>query len=320
VGPNLRRHEHYPAFDWFRLLLAVEVVGIHTAAVTQVFINPVPGFLAISGFVVMGSIERRPLGQFFTSRAFRILPLLFVSFVFIGARHGWAEMTKAIGYWLWPVGPAPINPVLWTLIYEEAFYVLLALLFTLGVYRWRHAPLVLAVSCYFLVTMGIASEGIPRTAAYLGTAFFIGNAVYVYREEFGKLPLILVVPVALFTFGFGGTIIHDSVIRSNVLFDTWSYVVLVVLSVCVGQRAPKPIADLSFSLYLLHALIITEVWRITGYGWTMFWVVLTIALPLCVASWLLIEAPSQRLKQFLINKYRRLTPSGLAPASGSTQT
>ena len=66
---------YYNNFDWLRLLLAVQVVAIHCGVTSNVFINPVPVFLAISGFVVLGSMERRPIGQFVISRALRVLPL-----------------------------------------------------------------------------------------------------------------------------------------------------------------------------------------------------------------------------------------------------
>jgi peptidoglycan/LPS O-acetylase OafA/YrhL len=160
----------------------------------------------------------------------------------------------------------------------------------------------MAALCYFLVTSGLAQPGIPQTAAYLGVAFFIGNSVYVFRNDLAKLPPTVTVPMAIFTFAYGGTIVHDSLIRANIIFDLWSYFVLVVLCVSIGSRIRKPVADLSFSLYLLHALIISEIWWITGYGWGMFVAVLAIALPLCLLSWFLIEKPSQKLKELLLRR------------------
>src|SRR5471030_2863634 len=109
---------HYPNFDWLRLLFAIQVVAIHTGIGSNVFMNPVPAFLAISGFVVLGSIERRSIGEFFISRALRVLPLLAVSFIAVGIYFSPEEMIKNILFWLWPTGPNPANPVVWTLIYE----------------------------------------------------------------------------------------------------------------------------------------------------------------------------------------------------------
>lgn len=81
IGSTQKPVTIYPNFDWLRLLLAAQVVAIHCGISPTVFINPVPAFLAISGFVVLGSMERRPLPHFFISRALRVLPLLGVSFL-----------------------------------------------------------------------------------------------------------------------------------------------------------------------------------------------------------------------------------------------
>ena len=99
--------DYYPNFDWVRLLLAVQVVAIHSGGFNHVFINPVPAFLAVSGFVVLGSMQRRPMGQFFISRALRVLPLLFASFLVIWYISGPKEMLANILFWLWPFGSPP---------------------------------------------------------------------------------------------------------------------------------------------------------------------------------------------------------------------
>ena len=68
--------------------MAIQVVAIYSGVTSSVFMNPVPAFLAISGFVVLGSMEHRPIGQFFISRALRVLPLLAVSFIAVEVLKG----------------------------------------------------------------------------------------------------------------------------------------------------------------------------------------------------------------------------------------
>src|SRR5690348_10740771 len=85
---NKQDKNFYPNFDWLRLLLAIQVIAIHSGVAQHVFINPVPGFLAISGFVVLGSVKRRTIGQFFASRILRVFPLLIVSFAVVWLMRG----------------------------------------------------------------------------------------------------------------------------------------------------------------------------------------------------------------------------------------
>ena len=60
-NPVLNTNIHYPSFDLMRLLLAVEVVVVHTWASLDPhfdwpgFIRAVPAFLAVSGFLVLKS-------------------------------------------------------------------------------------------------------------------------------------------------------------------------------------------------------------------------------------------------------------------------
>lgn len=103
--------EYYSTFDIIRLFLAIQVVAIHSGAFSSVFMNPVPAFLAIGGFVVYGSIERNSVPQFFLNRALRLLPLLFVSFIAVWIAFDFKAMVANVVFWIFPFGENPVNPV-----------------------------------------------------------------------------------------------------------------------------------------------------------------------------------------------------------------
>lgn len=288
---------YYPNFDWLRLLFALQVVAIHCGVVSTVFINPVPAFLAISGFVVLGSLERRPIGQFFTSRVLRVFPLLFVSFAAVWALYGREEMVKNIKYWVWPSGAVPINPVVWSLVYEEVFYALLATLFAIGVYRRKLWPALICAAVLAL-TIKYAFVLIPSTWYMLGSAFFIGNVMYLFRDRIHRHlnKWIAVALLALLLFKVHG-LPYNAIVRHPMIYmDMLSFIAMLAFAVA-GPQLPRLKIDISYSLYLTHCIVRNEFFGVLPFGSAKFFiVVLLCTLPICYFSWHLIEKPALRLK------------------------
>lgn len=285
----------YPNFDWLRLLLATQVVAIHCGISPTVFINPVPAFLAISGFVVLGSMERRPLPHFFISRALRVLPLLAVSFLAVWYFYDFKAMVKNILFWLWPRGDLPPNPVVWTLIYEEVLYALLAVLFMLGVYKTRWMPCVV-----FALIVGLAFF-FPALRysewTVLGLSFLIGNIAYMFRDHipriFNKTIAILLLTIMI---AVVYRLPYTSLIRYSVQYlDYISFAAMIVFAIA-GPQLPRLKVDMSYSLYLVHCIVLGQINYFIPHGPRLFWFVLLASLPICFACWHLIEKPALSLK------------------------
>lgn len=307
---SLSKAIHYPNFDWLRLLLAIQVVAIHCGIAPNVLMNPVPAFLAISGFVVLGSMERRPIGQFFVSRALRVLPLLAVSFIAVGIFWSPQEMIRNILYWLWPTGDAPANPVVWTLIYEEAFYVTLAILFSLGVYKRKIVPIVI---CTFVMAMTIAFKFIvlPKQWYMLGSAFFLGNVMYLFRDSITKY-LNKKVATVLFIAAIAAVycLPYNSIVRNPMAYiDFISFAAMIAFAIA-GPQLPRLKVDMSYSLYLTHYLVLAQLIYFIPLGQRLFWFVLLSSLPICYISWHLIEKPALNLKdKFFVSTRKKIVAS-----------
>ncbi|MCU0075001.1 acyltransferase [Pseudomonas koreensis] len=288
--------DFYPNLDWLRLLLAIQVVAIHCGVAPTVFINPVPAFLAISGFVVLGSLERRSVGQFFIGRALRVLPLLFVSFIAIWVLYNPEEMLKNILYWLWPTGAVPVNNVAWSLIYEEAFYLLLAILFSLGVYRSKIGPILIFAAITF-TTITLELKILNFTSYILGTSFFLGNIAYLYRHQIRQYvnPWVATAPLLLLTSYIYQMPYINIGWRPEIWIDIAAFLAMLIFAIA-GPQLPRLTIDISYSLYLLHCLVRNELVYFIPTGARLFVFVMLAALPICYASWYLIEKPSMRLK------------------------
>jgi peptidoglycan/LPS O-acetylase OafA/YrhL len=291
--------EYYPNFDWIRLLLAVQVVAVHCGIAPRVFINPVPAFLAVSGFVVLGSIEHRPIGQFFVSRALRVLPLLFVSFAAVCVLYGPTAMLYNIRYWLWPTGAAPSNPVVWSLMFEEAFYLLLAALFSIGLYKRK---VVIVMICGIVMALAISLKFLfPLRMWYmLGSAFFLGNVMYLFRRAVLKIigkwtTVTLLAASVLFVHSLPYVVIPR---HPGAWVDFLSFAALIAFAIA-GPRLPKLSLDLSFSIYLLHCLIRDQLLGFIPPGPRLFFITLLATLPISFAAWHLIESPALGLKRKL---------------------
>jgi peptidoglycan/LPS O-acetylase OafA/YrhL len=110
IGGVLRAHKGVgPGFDALRLILAVSVLFVHSAALWRPgnpdpdlmpLLHPlpiptwalstalVPLFFALSGFLVAGSAENLPLRDFIANRALRIVPALLVEVTLCGLLLG----------------------------------------------------------------------------------------------------------------------------------------------------------------------------------------------------------------------------------------
>jgi peptidoglycan/LPS O-acetylase OafA/YrhL len=300
---------YYPNFDWLRLLLAVQVVAIHCGLGTHVLIAPVPAFLAISGFVVLGSIERRSIKDFYISRALRVLPLLFASFIAVGILYGGEAMLYNIEYWLYPHGAVPANPVVWTLFLEEVFYILLSILFCVGVYKkeWLVVSLLIVVGSF---TAARCYEVLAAAYYVLGSAFFAGNVVYLFRDQVRRIDRrVACALIAVSCISISVLPYMDMQTMPYMWAHILSFGCLLIFAIA-GPQLPRLRIDLSYSIYLIHAIVANQYHKFIPFGFELFALVLLTSLPICIACWYLIESPALALKRRLT--VPRPVPLGVA--------
>ena len=293
--------EHYPNFDWLRLMFAIQVVAIHSGVWGTVFISPVAAFIGVSGFVVLGSLERHSAAQFFLNRALRVLPLLFVSFIAVWMLFGLSEMIHTVKFWIFPffTSQPPINAVVWTLIYEEFFYVLLVIIVSMGAYRYRLLSIIFA-SIAIYCTISKNYFGLPSPLYFFGGAFFIGNAVFLYRREIKLINKWFAFVATVAMISFIQTIPYYAVVQpERALMDFLSIAIVLIFAV-IGPQLPRLYIDISYSLYLVHCIVRAELLNYMQISTPqIFWFMLLASLPICYACWYLIESPFLRLKTII---------------------
>ncbi|WP_436519956.1 acyltransferase family protein [Actinoplanes sp. HUAS TT8] len=105
-------------------------------------------FFLVSGYIIPASLERHgSLREFWISRALRLYPMYLVAIaamVLLGGYTTSQPVTAAVGHaTMMPflLGVPLVTPVLWTLSYEMAFYLLVTALFTM---RWHRASATIA--------------------------------------------------------------------------------------------------------------------------------------------------------------------------------
>lgn len=217
-------------FDYLRLVLAAGVVLIHSFVASygksgtlvvwtgwhRIFSAPiVPAFFALSGFLVCGSLKRRPtITAFITLRALRLMPALAVEVLLSAVVLGGAVtvLPRAQYYTRWEffryfeniVGriqmhlpgvflsnpyPKIVNISLWTIPYELECYAGLILLYGLGVID-RRIVLLCVIAVSIAVGTAFAFSGYdPYWAANrplgraLVVAFLCGIAINLYADR-----------------------------------------------------------------------------------------------------------------------------------------
>ena len=311
-------------------------------------------FFAISGFLVTRSLERHDLRGYVASRFLRIMPALAVVAVvqtfLIGA---WFTTLPLADYLVHPgtldglrnilvfdvrytlpgvfAGnpyPGAVNGSLWTLPVESFFYLLLPLLFLLGLLRRRR--IVVFLGLLFLLFLvgsevygysrfhqgGIVFGSVPFYPALTASLDFVMGAVlWVHRDD---VPLNwgMAACGVIALFAAAHTLSADYVF--NLVFP---YLVLyAALARPLATSWTGRIGDLSYGTYLFAFPIQQSIVALLGPGLGPLRLTL-LAIPatlVCAAlSWRLVERPSLRLKRAWMRpeEARRLPEKGRRSAA-----
>ncbi len=303
----MKGNDRWPNFDVLRIFLALGVVAYHAPLLVKgltpytVWVNYVPAFLAVSGFLVLQSLESsQSLIEFAAKRCWRLLPALVFNLIVIGWWIGWDVGLSSLIAWM--TGghielPPFSNGVLWSLGYEAAFYAFLAMAVLFGTYRHRLVVWVLWAVGVAISQWSDAHDQFVSDRAHLVSAFFAGNLLYLYRDSLCRVPnwaplavLVAAMTVKYAWFPHAQTTVFNTLLPP--MFVWWAF---------AGPQVslPRWWPDLSYGVYLWH---LPAIWFLMRDNHTHFahttMTLVVLALLAATVSWYLVETPARRFKHW----------------------
>jgi peptidoglycan/LPS O-acetylase OafA/YrhL len=332
--------KHRNNFHLLRLLAALQVAFVHAVEWLRIpvpervmhAVGLFPGvtiFFAISGYLITDSYLRSPR-SYALNRMLRIYPALWVCFgvtVLIAWYFGQFDGVpmSRIAPWvlgqltflqftpgfLRDFGTGSMNGVLWTIMVELQFYVVLPLLLGFVATSWRRFGALFAValalgSAYLWLREkqhGSKLEGLMfRLVLSWLYVFLVGVFLRlcppVLERIKGKAPSILLAYVLL-TLLIG---IRLPVTGNDA--TPFTTIPLAFLTISAAYTLPRlserllGYADISYGLYIYHMLVINVLVH-NGYlgGWGYLMLALGVSILLATLSWNVIEHPALNLKK-----------------------
>jgi peptidoglycan/LPS O-acetylase OafA/YrhL len=321
-----------------RLVLATSVIVSHSWVLSGQFDLPigwgdqylgdiaVDGFFAVSGFLILGSrMTSRSLLDFFWRRFLRIWPAFVVVLLFVAAiavpvsvfvlGNGVFQPLSATTYVLKNLGLVILqqgvdgtlvgvpesgnwNAPLWTLSFEFACYIGVALLVTLLPRRLLGPALALVLAAALAVNIATVFGGLDLldpvvVLARLGAFFASGSLLYHYRD---RMPMTAVVGIA------SGVI--TALLIAGQVFDVFGGPFFAVFLLWLGIVLPLQKVgarnDISYGMYIYaYPLQMLLAIAVGGVLTAPLFALVSIAItvPFAAASWFLIEKPAMRLKR-----------------------
>lgn len=328
---------HRNNFDLIRLVIALQVVLLHSMAYAGVSdapiykiiraVPPLAVFFFISGYLLSDSLDRDPsLLAYARRRILRVYPIIWAIFaltlVVIGVQGFITPEFRAADFWPWVVaqltvgqfynpealrdyGVGVANGQLWTVPVEVGFYILLPLLLVV----WRRAgslALVLIACLSLWVGQWSGSrETVVQKLVHVSVVphlwqFLLGVLAHRHRDR------VITLVRGRFAIWFAVFAVVAS------LAPPWSAPVVVALALLIPAAAftAEGLAsrllngnDISFGLYGFHMLVLNVLLEQDIRGWTAVGATLAITIGLACLSWRYVESPALALKS-----KRRRTP------------
>lgn len=299
-------------FNFLRIFLALEVVVAHIIPVLYQgiywpgFLMAVPAFLAVSGFLVLGSYANNPqIIPFLIKRSLRIFPGLIASIFLCWLILGPEYATSSVRMFLTGgLGVTEGNRPLWSLIWELLAYIILIILWLLGAYQSKVAlTLLLAISIG--LSYYICAENYHPTyqiLSFLPVSFLIGNIFFLLRNvtkkiHFGYSVCFFIFVVIFFSSPYRETLVAPLPVILQAIAVVW-------LGSSDIPVAKKQFPDISYGLYIYHYPIL--IWfshksHLMNSMQTLL--ALAIILPsVSLISWYFIEKPALNIKKRISGK------------------
>jgi peptidoglycan/LPS O-acetylase OafA/YrhL len=290
--------------------------------------HAVNAFFVISGLTLSHSLQRSPnLAQYAWARFLRIFPPLFAFGLFFAFVVGplltslrWVDYFTDAHTWLYPVavlvqfaravppheifssGPYAevANEPLWTIKYEIAAYIGLAIFFRFGILNRTFSlflALAVALGIFVLAAPSLDGQGgvywLYQLGRY-GFCFLLGVIAYHFRERLSLSPLLLILPATLV------------LLLAGTKLAAAGYVIFVAHMVLVaGARSYGALtsfsrkSDLSYGTYIYGWPVQQSlIALVPGIGVAPLLLFSLAIVPLfALASWNLVEKPALRLKR-----------------------
>lgn len=306
----------------------------------------VDGFFALSGFLITSSWLRRPhLREYLAARALRILPAFYVCLIVTAfviapvavtiqggsgkelllseAPFQYLLANSAVFIFKGDVGGTPAdvpyplvwNASLWTLAFEIACYIAVAIIGVLGLANKRWIPpAIVVIAVLFAIKLtpqhmdvraAIVTQ-LGQSAIRFAIMFALGAAFYQFREKIpANWPLVfasVVIIVAAATF-----VPNYGLVPGDIPL---AYAVIVSGSLLHNKRLALR-TDLSYGVYIYgfpmqQLLVICGLAGLNPVPFTA--VAIAVTLPVAAFSWFVVEKPAMSLK------------ARLRPKSPSTDT
>ena len=321
-------------FDYLRIGLAVGVVLQHSFIVVDqamgdviwtgwlrsVFGIILPAFFALSGFLVAGSLQKRPtLTAFVSMRAARLLPALAVeillSAIVLGSllsEVSWTDYVRSSEFWSYFLNivgdihyelpgvflhnpyAGMVNVSLVTIPYELECYLALVIFYLIGFTRNRNRflaalGLVILLGCVLMTARyKPVYETSPPSGRSLVAAFLVGVAIQLFAD---KVRLNLWACLASLAVG--------ALLLKRVELTFIAVIPLAYATIYIGMLNPRRwklllSGDYSYGLYLFAfpiqqaQVLLFPQYRWWGYNFAF---TLIVGLAYAALSWRLIEAP-----------------------------
>jgi peptidoglycan/LPS O-acetylase OafA/YrhL len=295
-------------------------------------------FFLVSGYIIPASLERYgSVIRFWIGRAFRLLPVYWVSFVALlvleyfrqtlsssflsnPARYILGNLAMMQGILHVPYG----FEIYWTLSYEALFYVVCTLLFLTQVLRYSRVWAIVVPSLFLAANVGYAlilhrafsaeKFGVVATA-------FIGTLIYRYSVGASKrhdvfVALAIMVPAVVVAnwlrlgvySGKGSAVPNDPL--SGDLSFLLGYVAFGIMFALRARQFPQPLVMLgkiSYSVYLWHAIVLRCLPHSMNVFLQMF-LCFTLTLIISVLSFRFIEEPALGIQRRLFPHKAQIPP------------
>lgn len=346
---NISRNNN---FDLIRLVAAIQVVLWHLKEHLQIvgydsfyyiisFIPGVPIFFSMSGFLIFASFDRNSnnIGKYFRNRFYRIYPALWTSviilvglLIFISDIEFHKLLTAKFFIWIFaqltffqfwtpdvlrPWGVGTPNGVLWTIIVEIQFYILVPILFWVQKRIKRNQLILIFFGIVFSILFNHILKDYKDSESIIVKLLTVSIFPYLYYFLLGvifylKFDLIISFLRNKVFFWFAFYILYCFIFSFKFdlfvpsywpnLAGLFSEIILIFMFFSfaysfngLSERLLKGI-DISYGIYIYHMLIINTLltFNITGIFGSVLCVILTLSMGLF--SWFLIEKPFLKRK------------------------